>query len=125
MEDLCGKKFRFIIVVSGWRALHYVRIAKALPDRFELCALLCRTQEKAEKLGRQYAIPTTTSIEECAAMSIDFLVVAVSRPSIAGVSIEWMQRGFPVLCETPVAEKEDEADRIRHLLENGCKLARM
>ena len=120
MEELCRRKFRFIIVGSGWRALHYVRIAKALPERFELCAMLCRTEEKAEKLGRQYAIPTTTSIDECAAMNIDFVVVAVSRPSVAGVSIEWMQRGFPVLCETPVAEKEEDADKIRHLLEEGC-----
>lgn len=36
-------KLRFIVVGSGWRSLFYWRIAQALPERFELCAMLCRT----------------------------------------------------------------------------------
>ena len=55
-------------------------------------------------------------------MKPDFVVVSVNKPSIASVSIEWMQRGFPVLCETPVAQTEEEAIQIRRLLESGCKL---
>ena len=47
------RKIRFIIVGSGWRSLYYVRIAKALKDRFELCALLCRTKEKADRFKVQ------------------------------------------------------------------------
>ena len=43
-------KLRFIVVGSGWRSLFYWRIAQALPERFELCAMLCRTEEKAEKM---------------------------------------------------------------------------
>lgn len=42
-------KLRFIVVGSGWRSLFYWRIAQALPERFERCAMLCRTEEKAEK----------------------------------------------------------------------------
>jgi predicted dehydrogenase len=122
MEVTSNKKFKFIIVGSGWRALHYVRIAKALPQHFELCALLCRTEEKAERFSKQYSIHATISIEECIAMKPDFVVVSVNKPSIASVSIEWMQRGFPVLCETPVAQTEEEAIQIRRLLESGCKL---
>ena len=41
-------KLRFVVVGSGWRSLFYWRIAQALPERFELCAMLCRTEEKAE-----------------------------------------------------------------------------
>jgi predicted dehydrogenase len=55
-------------------------------------------------------------------MKPDFVVISVNKPSIASVSIEWMQRGFPVLCETPVAQTEEEAIQIRRLLESGCKL---
>ena len=122
MEVTSKKKFKFIIIGSGWRALHYVRIAKALPQNFELCALLCRTEEKAERFSEQYSIHATISIEECIAMKPDFVVVSVNKSSIASVSIEWMERGFPVLCETPVAQTEEEADKIRSLLESGCKL---
>ena len=33
-------KLRFIVVGSGWRSLVYWRIAQALPERVELCAML-------------------------------------------------------------------------------------
>ncbi len=97
------KKHRFIIVGSGWRSLCYVRIAKALPEVFDLCAMLCRTEEKAQRMARENDIYTTTSIEECKDMKPDFVVVVVNKTSIADVSKEWMGYGFTVLCETPAA----------------------
>ena len=42
-------KVRYAVVGSGWRSLFYIRIAKALPETFELTALLCRTREKADR----------------------------------------------------------------------------
>lgn len=96
-------KKRFVIIGSGWRSLYYVRIAKALPDKFELCAMLCRTDEKAEMIAAEHNIYTTISIEECINMKPDFVVVAVNKASIADVSKEWMNYGFTVLCETPAA----------------------
>lgn len=118
-----GKKYRFIIVGSGWRALYYVRIAKALPQLFELGAMLCRTEEKAEKIHRENDIYATTSIAECIGMKPDFVVVAVSKASIADVSCEWLRRGFPVLCETPVVQTKEQAEAIRELTDRGGKLA--
>ena len=100
-------KLRFIVVGSGWRSLFYWRIAQALPERFELCAMLCRTEEKAEKMHREYGVPVSTSVEQCAALHPDLVVVAVNKASIAAVSTEWLARGFAVLCETPAALEED------------------
>ena len=97
-------KLRFIVVGSGWRSLFYWRIAQALPERFELCAMLCRTEEKAEKMHREYGVPVSTSAEQCAALHPDLVVVAVNKASIAAVSTEWLARGFAVLCETPAAQ---------------------
>ena len=91
-------KLRFLVVGSGWRSLFYVRIAQALPQQFELCAVLCRSQEKAEQI-RRYGAPVSTSPEQCAAMRPDFVVVAVNKASLAQVSKEWIERGFAVLCE--------------------------
>ena len=42
-------KLRFIVVGSGWRSLFYWRIAQALPERFELCAMLCRTGKRPKR----------------------------------------------------------------------------
>lgn len=116
------KKHRFIIVGSGWRSLCYVRIAKALPNVFELCAMLCRTEEKAERMARENDIHTTTSIEECKAMKPDFVVVVVNKTSIADVSKEWMEYGFTVLCETPAALDTDTLNELWEVHGSGGRL---
>ncbi len=105
-------KARFIVIGSGWRAMYYARIAAALPERFELCAMLCRTQEKADAVRAAQGIYTTISEEECRRLKPDFVVVAVSKASIAEVSLEWASYGFPVLCETPAALDEENMCRL-------------
>ena len=72
-------KYHFIIVGSGWRSLYYVRVAKALPDIFQLDAMLCRTKEKADKMAEELSINTTTSIQECVDYKPDFAVIAVNK----------------------------------------------
>jgi len=115
-------KSKFVIIGSGWRAMYYVRIAKALPELFELCAMYCRTVEKAEKIASENNIHTTTSIEECVAYNPDFVVVAVNKTSIYEVSKEWMEMGFTVLCETPPSLKLEELQDLWEMHERGAKL---
>ncbi len=115
-------KLRLLIVGSGWRSLFYVRVAQALPDRFEVCAMLCRTPEKAEKMQRDYGVPTRCSVEEGIALQPDVVVVAVNKASIAQVSREWLARGFAVLSETPAALDEDTLRALWTLHQQGAKL---
>lgn len=116
------QKIRFVVVGSGWRSLYYVRIAKALPDVFELCAMYCRTEEKASKIASEYDIHTTTSIAECEGYKPDFVVVVVNKASIAEVSMEWMKRGFTVVCETPAGLDIDTLNELWRMHEQGYKL---
>ncbi len=115
-------KIRYVIVGSGWRSLYYVRIAKALPDRFELCAMLCRSEEKAQKMAEEHKIYTTTSIDECRNFKPDFVVVVVNKADIAKVSMEWLNYGATVLCETPAALDTDTLNRLWELHKSGKKL---
>lgn len=117
------QKTRFIIVGSGWRALYYVRAAKALPQQLSLCALLCRTPEKAARLAAAHGIHTTTSVRECVDLRPDFVVVAVNKDAIASVSMEWLARGIPVLCETPAALDAETLGRLWAMHEAGHRLA--
>lgn len=116
-------RIRFIIVGSGWRSLIYVRVAKALPERFELCAMYCRTEEKARKMAAEHQIHTTTSIEECMEQGADFAVIAVNKTSIAEVGLEWLHRGIPVLCETPAALDIETLNRLWEAHREGRRLA--
>ena len=115
-------KLRYLIVGSGWRSLFYLRVAQALPERFDVCAMLCRTPEKAEKMHREYGAPVSTSVEECIAMKPDLVVVAVNKASIADVSRQWLERGFAVLSETPAALEEDTLRQLWQLHRQGAKL---
>lgn len=115
-------RYHFVIVGSGWRALYYVRIGKALPEIFCLDAMYLRTVEKAERFAVEYDIHTTTSIEECEKLRPDFIVVAVNKESIADVSMEWLSKGFTVLCETPAAIEANKLDMLWNLHNEGKKL---
>ncbi len=116
------ERIRFIIVGSGWRSLYYVRIAKALPKQFELCAMLCRTQEKASRMASENGIYATTSETECILMKPDVVVVVVNKPSIAEVSMHWLDLGFCVLSETPAALDVENLERLWTLHLGGAKL---
>ena len=57
------KKICFGLIGSGWRAQFYIRIAKALPDRFELAAVLVRDKEKGDAFSAKFQIPVVNSLD--------------------------------------------------------------
>lgn len=113
---------RFAVIGSGWRSLFYVRIAKALPDIFELTALLCRGQEKADRIHKEYGIHTTTSEDEVISSKPDFVVSAVNKSSMSDVVRYWAAKGIPVLSETPAGLDIDTLKAIRLDMENGARI---
>ena len=115
-------RYRFAVIGSGWRAQYYVRVAKALPDLFELCAMYCRSEEKAARIRAEYGIPATASEDECASANPDFIVTAVSKPSGPEVSMHWMDRGFTVLCETPAGQDLETLNILWMRHKQGQKL---
>lgn len=94
---------RFAIIGSGWRSLFYARTARALPKEFELCAMLCRTPEKTDKMRRDYGIPATTDEGEILRSKPDFVVSAVSKAGMYDTCVHWLDMGCAVLSETPVS----------------------
>lgn len=112
----------FTIIGSGWRALFFARIAKRYPEQFTLKYMLCRTQEKADRMAAEYGIPTTISPEECEQAKPDFVVVAVSKNSLYQETKKWAEKGFPVLCETPAANNIEDLKALWELVQSGAKI---
>ena len=110
------KPLTFIIVGSGWRSLFYVRIAQKYPELFQLKYMLCRSQEKADKMSTEHGVTTTTSIEVCEEAKPDFVVIAVSKNSLCTETMQWAQKGFAVLCETPAAGTLEELKEMLDLI---------
>lgn len=106
------KKIRYAIVGSGWRSLFFIRIAKALPEQFEVTGILVRSDEKKERFEKEYGIFATTSQDELLETKPDFVVEAVSRRDNAKVCIELMKKGAAVLAETPPADTIEDLGEI-------------
>lgn len=111
-------KIRYAIIGSGWRSLYYVRIAKALPEQFEVTGMLVRSEEKKQKMAEEYGIFTTTSKEELLSSNPDFVVSAISRVDNGKLCLELMKEGIPVLAETPPADTLEELNEIWKTKEN-------
>lgn len=113
---------RFVIAGSGWRALFYVRIARRYPEQFQLCHMLCRTQEKADRMKKEQGIPATASREVCMADRPDFVVVAVSKNSMHQAAAEWLEKGFAVLMETPAGLTVPQLEGLWELRQRGARI---
>ncbi len=115
-------RYRFVIIGAGWRAQYYVRIAKALPDLFELCAMYCRNEEKVRRISCEFGINAVSSEDECAAMKPDFVVTAVSKAFGPQVAVQWLEKGFTVLCETPAGLDMETLNDLWMRYKNGQKI---
>jgi predicted dehydrogenase len=86
----------FAVVGAGFRAAAYWRLAARLDDVSCVGAVV--------RSPRRLPVPTYSSVEEClAGARPDFLVTAVPRAITPGVVVAAVERGVPVLAETPPA----------------------
>lgn len=95
---------RFGIIGGGWRAEFYLRIAQALPEYFQVAAVLVRDPEKGARLTQKWGIPTFSDLASFLGQrDYSFVVVSVPWAASPGYLAELSARGMPVLAETPPA----------------------
>src|SRR6187399_2622474 len=94
---------RFGIIGGGWRAEFFTRIARELPEHFELAGVVQRDHAKAEAFGRKWNAPALRTYGEFADAGVDFVVVSVKPEAHPSILAELHSLGLPVLCETPAA----------------------
>jgi hypothetical protein len=103
---------RIGIIGANWRAQYYLRIAAALPDRFDVTHVLTRSSESAAAVSAAHRVTGTTDLHGFLAQSFDFVVIAVPRDVSGELIRRVVAAGTPVLAETPPAETLDEIDRL-------------
>ena len=113
----------FGVIGSGWRAEFFLRIARDLPEQFHLAGVIARNPDKRAELGRRWAAPTFSTLDELLAeRRPDFVVTSVS----ASANLEWMEvlseRGMPVLSETPIGRDLKELHRVVDLERAGARI---
>ena len=94
---------RFAIVGSGWRAAFYLRVAAALPERFEVSGLFSRDVARRTAARDAFGVQTPETLDDLLATGPEFVVVSTPRSVTAGLLHELASRGVPALAETPPA----------------------
>ena len=111
----------YLIVGSGYRSMYFARVAVKHPELFR-AMYLCRSAEKAALMRERTGVPATDSLAEALAFGPDYVVVAVDRDHVAEVALEWTERGFPVVTETPVGASWEQLARLREAERRGARI---
>ena len=110
---------RFALIGGGWRAAFYLRIASALPDRFDATGLLTRDQARRDAFAGEFGVATPGTLDELLASNPDFVVVATPWDATPILLRELTERGIPVLAETPPAPDLDGLRALASLARTG------
>lgn len=104
-----GRPVRFGIVGSGWRSEFFLRIAAALPERFVVTGLVTRSADTAAEIQRRWGVPGYADVDALLeAERPEFVVVSVPREVAPAAIVDLVDRGVPVLSETPPATDVDD-----------------
>ncbi len=91
----------FALIGSGFRAQAFLEVAREL-GTVSCAGAVVRTP-------RQLDVPTFTSLDECLReVTVDFVLTATPRTVTPGLVIDAVNRGLPVLAETPPAPDLDD-----------------
>ena len=114
---------RFGIVGAGWRSEFYLRIAKALPDRFDITGMVIRNPERRPRLERTWGVRTFPTLDDMLAKtSPSFVVTSVSWPANPGFLKDLSARGIPALSETPPAPDLPGLIELNALVQSGARI---
>ncbi|HBC88747.1 MAG TPA: oxidoreductase [Lentisphaeria bacterium] len=98
------KKIEFGIVGGGWRAEFFLRIAKMLPEKFRVAAMMVRNPEKGAAIESAWGVKTFSNLDDFIKKSGHSFVVLSVPSDVAGkLTIDLANRRIPVLMETPPA----------------------
>ena len=108
--------YRLAIVGAGWRTEFFLRIAAAIPGRFEIAGLVVRNEEKARVLEETWSLPTFRTPDELlnGAGSPEFWVSSVSYAANGEVNRQLLRTGLPIFTETPPAATLEEMVELWH-----------
>lgn len=121
MRSRSDTPIRFAVVGSGWRSAFFLRVARALPERFEVVGLVTRSADTGRAIEAEWGIPTYRDIDAVvAATRPEFAVVSVPREAAPASVARLVEHGVPVLTETPPGLDVAAMLPLHRLVEQGA-----
>ena len=113
-------RIRFGLIGAGWRSDFFMRIARLMPDRFEVACVQVRNSAKGRAYAARWRVPVVATLSELLAVEdLEFVVVSVSQPAAAAVISDVVAAGLPVLTETPPGRTLAELKALTALSQQG------
>ncbi|RAK12721.1 oxidoreductase family protein [Halanaerobium saccharolyticum] len=110
-------KINFAVIGIGWRAEFFLRIARALPEQFEVLGVVSSRTSKREEIRNKWGLRAYQSAEELLANEKpDFVVLSISKEAAAEVILQLAESGIPILAETPPAANLSELIKLNKKL---------
>lgn len=113
-------RIRYALIGSGWRAEFYIRIAKAVPEKFELTGVLIRDPEKGAAFAEKHGVKVVNSLDALMEEQPEFVVLAIKRGVVTDYLLTLFEKKIPVLVETPPGESEEALQQLWKAYENAA-----
>ena len=113
---------RFALIGTGWRAEFFTRIARALPERFEITGCHSRTEISRTRFCEAWGLTACESVDALLAAKPEFVVTSVPWAVSGPLILELATKGAAVLGETPPAEKIEDMTRLWQSLPAGARV---
>lgn len=114
---------RFAIVGGGWRSLFFLRVAQALPDRFEVAGMMVRNEARGQELTKTWGVSTYRTLNELLHINdLRFVVVSVPRSVAPQIITTLAERNIPILTETPPAADLPGLLALHELSRHGARI---
>jgi predicted dehydrogenase len=92
------------VIGAGWRAQFYIRLARLMPEKFEIIGVVSRQEDVRGKLNLEFGVRTFSSVAQLLSYKKpDYAISSVSQDANPGTVEELVRAGIHVLCETPPA----------------------
>ena len=114
-----NSKINFAVVGIGWRAEFFLRIARALPERFQVLGVVSSRAQKREEIRSKWGFKAYQSVEKLLENEKpDFVVLSISKEAAAEVILKLAEFEIPILAETPPAANLAELINLNQKLGN-------
>jgi len=113
----CSVPNNIAVIGIGWRAEFFLRIARALPEQFEVSGVVSSRANKREEIRNKWGLKAYQSAEELLENeNPDFVVLSISKEAAAEVILQLAESGIPILAETPPAANLGELIKLNKKL---------
>ncbi|MEU8077973.1 Gfo/Idh/MocA family oxidoreductase [Catellatospora citrea] len=104
---------RYAVVGRGWRAQFFFKLAELMPERFTVTGVMTRSVEAAAEVAGRWRLPVTQDLGELLGTGDpEYVITSVPWGVNPGLVETLVERGLPVLSETPPAPDLDGLRRL-------------